>query len=391
MSSDEDDYLSAKYLVDTPETAAPKTYSAIRKEVQKKGQIKHEQNRKRSRKERELEAREEGLSKSLFERAKEDEEAGIASGTNKALSIMMKMGFKPGQSLGNTGDEPAEKDGEQTSRDSLEPSFVGTSCGRGLGFTAASSSRSPEAAEQKVSGDEEPSRPHASHIKVPLPLNEWAGKRGIGLGKRARSPTAPERMAKMAKMAEDAKDGDYRSRARDEYNNRRAEGRLGPAQRTCATLDEQAGKEFNVLWLNPNNADSFPDGLIDALMLHSNLLLGLIKPPRQGDPTISTHANTEAQRLRLQMQADALQPLHGDEDDISGAARKTAVSAVDQYTSDILDEATQFLRLQAQDRLQLVLSYLREKYSYCFWCGIKYENDEDMEKECPGANEDDHD
>lgn len=31
----------------------------------------------------------------------------------------------------------------------------------------------------------------------------------------------------MAKMAEDAKHGDYRSRARDEYNNRRAEGRLG--------------------------------------------------------------------------------------------------------------------------------------------------------------------
>lgn len=31
----------------------------------------------------------------------------------------------------------------------------------------------------------------------------------------------------MARMAEDAKHGDYRSRARDEYNNRRAEGRLG--------------------------------------------------------------------------------------------------------------------------------------------------------------------
>lgn len=53
------------------------------------------------------------------------------------------------------------------------------------------------------------------------------GKKGIGLGKRARSPSASERLAKMAKMAEDAKHGDYRSRARDEYNNRRAEGRLG--------------------------------------------------------------------------------------------------------------------------------------------------------------------
>ena len=53
------------------------------------------------------------------------------------------------------------------------------------------------------------------------------GKKGIGLGKRARSPGTTERLAKMAKMEEIAKHGEYRSRARDEYKNRQAEGRLG--------------------------------------------------------------------------------------------------------------------------------------------------------------------
>jgi len=154
-------------------------------------------------------------------------------------------------------------------------------------------------------------------------------------------------MAKMVKMAEDMGHRDFRDRARDEYNNRRAEGRLGPAQRTCSTLDEQMGKSFNVLWLNPSNPNSFPPGLIDALTLHSNVA---ILPENQGD-NIQT-------RLRRQMQADALQPISGnDEDDgeaSEGLSAKTQSSSVgvvqaeDQFSSEILEEATQFLRLQVR-------------------------------------------
>lgn len=47
----------------------------------------------------------------------------------------------------------------------------------------------------------------------------------------------------MAKMAESREHQDFRTRARQEYEERRAEGRLGPAQRTCTTLDEKAGRE----------------------------------------------------------------------------------------------------------------------------------------------------
>lgn len=54
------------------------------------------------------------------------------------------------------------------------------------------------------------------------------GKEGIGTSrKRGLSPTAAERIAKMAKMAEDSTKEDFRDRARREYEERRAEGRLG--------------------------------------------------------------------------------------------------------------------------------------------------------------------
>lgn len=76
------------------------------------------------------------------------------------------------------------------------------------------------------------------------------GKKGIGLGKRARapSPTSAERVAKMAKMAEVTGQETYRDRARQEYEERRADGRLIPAQRTCETLDEKSGKTARLFW-----------------------------------------------------------------------------------------------------------------------------------------------
>src|SRR5258705_11264886 len=163
MSANDDDYLSDKFLVDpNASSSAPCTYSQRRKGAKKRGQLKNERNRPKSRRQLELESRESGLSKSLFERAKEEETSGLGSG-NKALSIMMKMGFKPGQSLGRMGDQedkqegsqslPSPNDGVVESPDKVKdrsPTFEGTSTCRG-------------------------DSPHTIHKTEPLPLQEWAG------------------------------------------------------------------------------------------------------------------------------------------------------------------------------------------------------------------------
>ncbi|KAJ7276239.1 hypothetical protein B0H12DRAFT_1174595 [Mycena haematopus] len=363
MSDSEDDYLANidKFLVDSNATSAPKTYSEIRKEAAKRSKLKNEQNRIKGRRQREIESRTEGLSKSLFERAKEEEDAGLGSG-NKALSIMMKMGFKPGQALGKADVLDSFTQPSQKSLSDEEPT---------AGSSNPDSSSNPKGLGHKVE---------------PLPINEWAGKRGIGLGvKRAHSPTSAERVAKMAKMAaDDVSHRNFRDRAKHEYEERRAEARLAPAQRTCLSLDEIAGKTFNVLWLNPNNPDSFPVGLLDALNIRTTLE---ISPPpskqRDRDATVSIEA-----RLRRQMAADTLQPLGAlDDDNVKVAVLPTS----NEFSSEVLEETTHFLRLHAPDRLQLVLSYLRDNYAYCFWCGTQYESAEEMARECPGEEEDSHD
>ena len=80
----------------------------------------------------------------------------------------------------------------------------------------------------------------------------FTGKKGIGLGKRPRaaSPNASERLAKMARMAEERTHASFRDRARQEYEERRAWGRLHPAQRTCATLDEKMGIQVRPVVIN---------------------------------------------------------------------------------------------------------------------------------------------
>lgn len=47
--------------------------------------------------------------------------------------------------------------------------------------------------------------------------------------------------------------------------------------------------------------------------------------------------------------------------------------------------------MKPQDRLQLVLSYLRVTYAYCFYCGTEYDSQEELAEECPGPEEEDHD
>ena len=260
MSQEDDDYLSDKFLIDSSgSSSAPRTYSQIRKEAQKKSRLKGNENRTKSRRQLELESREAGLSKSLFERAKEEETMGLSSG-NKALSIMMKMGFKPGQSLGRTGDQDDNDAGQA----------ISTTTAPTVSITK-DKDNSPAEDEPESRRSASP-KGHTTHKTEPLPLQEWAGpnsvlnvyplhfwfliyfhcivgKKGIGLGKRAASPSSTERLAKMAKMAEDVKHRDFRERARDDYNNRRAEGRLGQ-------LSDKPRLYYRVRWKRWS-ADSF--------------------------------------------------------------------------------------------------------------------------------------
>jgi rubrerythrin len=45
---------------------------------------------------------------------------------------------------------------------------------------------------------------------------------------------------------------------------------------------------------------------------------------------------------------------------------------------------------QASERLMKVVNYLRIKHFYCFWCGTQYKDKNEMDQQCPGAEEEVH-
>uniref|UniRef100_A0A1A9VQK8 G patch domain-containing protein 11 n=1 Tax=Glossina austeni TaxID=7395 RepID=A0A1A9VQK8_GLOAU len=42
------------------------------------------------------------------------------------------------------------------------------------------------------------------------------------------------------------------------------------------------------------------------------------------------------------------------------------------------------------EKLEMLTSYLRTSYRFCYWCGIRYESDDDILGNCPGLSKDDH-
>ncbi|EJD53894.1 hypothetical protein AURDEDRAFT_180277 [Auricularia subglabra TFB-10046 SS5] len=347
--SDSDDYLSEKFLVDVAAPSKPQTYVERRRAAQRESEIKQERNRKRSRRELEEESRKEGLSTSLFTRASED-------GGNKAMAMMLKMGFKPGQSLGAVGGE----DDDNASKDDVAEPLPA---------------------------------PHTKHRVEPLPVNMWQGRKGVGLGKRPAVPDGTERAAKVARIAADDENRtDYRGRAREGWEDRRAEGRMAAAQRTCKSLDEKAGKEFNVFWLDPHDLASFPPGLLDALAMEGAPGADGLLEDEQDDIGIPTAAL--AMRLRREMRQYQLRAItpedSGDGEGDEQPSKKEATRSL-TVTPELIQQAKDFLASPTQDRLKTLLGYLREQYSYCFWCGAEYEDSDDLQRHCPGPDEEDHD
>ncbi|KAG8742311.1 hypothetical protein FRC10_001669 [Ceratobasidium sp. 414] len=402
MSDEEDDYLSDKFLasLEAPKpTTSNASYSERRRVAQREAERKRLEGRIKSRRELEEEARREGLSRSLFEREMEkaaeskvgegQESGGGGTGASKAMSMMLKMGFKPGETLGRK-EEPVKPPGEPS----------------------GSSDEKPRAAadpEEKLK---------SGHLTEPLPLAMWAGRKGLGLGKRAMSPPlgGASKAAKMSAeedAAEKSRNESFRSRARGDYEEKRDEGRLRAALRTCTTLDEAHGVQFNVHQLNPTDPSSIPPALYDLLTRTSLELEGTSLEPKPGsrvrlgdsdfDEGVGPGADRAiAARLREQMKADSLRPLQETLEEGRELAMKDALqpgtppkngAGVDEqpeFDDEAVDAAREHLQKNVQERLAGLVEYLRSKYFYCFWCGASYDNQEDLEQNCPGLDEDDH-
>lgn len=54
------------------------------------------------------------------------------------------------------------------------------------------------------------------------------------------------------------------------------------------------------------------------------------------------------------------------------------------------NEIEEEIPLTVQDKLEMITVYLRRTYFYCIWCGTNYDDEKDLQNECPGPTRSDH-
>lgn len=194
---EEEDFMSDKFLKQITETSTEenKTYSEKRKRRLIEASTNHQ---KRSRAQREIEAREEGLSRNLIQANVVQEEKAPPESHSKAFQMMLKMGFQPGNSLGASA-----------SNGSNEPINIVPRSGRaGIGITP---------------------KP-VSAAKLPRLLFGAEGKMDL---------TEEETAQREAFLAT----------SRTRFDGRKVDAILGRACRTCEELDRRRGLESNIFWI----------------------------------------------------------------------------------------------------------------------------------------------
>lgn len=236
MSDSEDDYLSAKFLQEEPDTKRgknqPRDYASIRREAQRQAESKQLANKAAhvSRREQERAAREEGLSRNLISEARMAEHSAAEgegkgnSGASKAFNMMKKMGFKPGQALGA---QPQPQPDRQEDPTTNTPTTI----------TDADADAESEATRKRA---------------LPLEIRMREGRGGLGTEK-----PSPKRQRVQVEQHQAETAQSYTQTQRSKADDRKAAAQLKAAQRTCRELDlrsdDDETSQGSVLWLDPDD------------------------------------------------------------------------------------------------------------------------------------------
>src|SRR5579862_2133842 len=184
----------------------------------------------------------------------------------------------------------------------------------------------------------------------PLEVVMPEGRKGIGHDM--------ERKRKLKELYEDSlkQQDTYREDIRSEKEEARLKARLLEAQQVCQNLDAQAAEKKglevppNVIW-------------------------------RGLDRERDTELKVRQFKRRMMYEASGT-PL--------GEVSDDEFDKVVQPLEDDDMELDEFEALPLEKQMEEVLSYMREKYFYCFWCGCAYDSAEDLADNCPGLTEEDH-
>ena len=168
---------------------------------------------------------------------------------------------------------------------------------------------------------------------------------------------------------------EFRERNRVEQKEKRAEGQLWGAMKVLEGFEDEAGAAGASGTLTAEDGDASPVAKTKGAKKLSEINLlyrPLVKQRLERD-------HERQMRIELNNSLSARNE-ESDED--------WEVDASAQYLDDEDVELRDFEALPSSERLAKVVTELREKYFYCFWCKHQYA-DAEMEG-CPGLTEDEH-
>lgn len=301
------------------------TYGEMRLQAIKDSEDKNLAGRIASKKQREREKIEEGLERNIIQEAVTDDNP-VEGTSNKALNMMMKMGFKPGQSLGKRTNDDNDDKVEQ-------------------------SNKSAKVDDKTIS---EPVKPYFLQ-----------GRSGIGVQRIVSSKEISEAAAASNALNENQQD--FRLRKTYEANSRKSEGILKQLRTTIknadedlevkvsmsvySTRDSNKTLQFNIFWINPYDIETYP----------SFILSEDVQPVQH-----TYDKQSEAQRLKEQMQNEKLRDEYIDGDEYNDKS----IQDIDDVDPEVVQQCKDFLKLDVSRRssqnpplITIIANYTIEVYS----------------------------
>lgn len=289
MSSDEDDYMSAAFIVDSPAKDIRPGLLHNRDQqrshdIYKRKQAHDAVTREQQRPVRVIEAqrREEGLQEAI-------------GADNKGFALLQKMGYKPGSGIGKSGTGSVD----------------------------------------------------------PIPLNLKTDRKGLGRAAAIEELKESKRLFRAKRQGsakcEEVSVDQFRARMKQKSDQRLTDIDLFKSQKACHQLDTEAGfTEPAESWFWPRFKSSDKKTEDDSNGDQNGEASSNPKPTNQEEsiPT-SSHDNSDSEE----------------------------------------EEEDEF---EASEKLEMLTKYLRCTYNYCSWCCVKFDDEKDMQNECPGPTRDDH-
>nr|CDI51545.1 conserved hypothetical protein [Melanopsichium pennsylvanicum 4] len=430
---DEEDFMSDKYIVlaDT-EPKRPLTYTDKRRKLE--AHYTHRNRDTRSWKQREEEAREEGLDRDLlaeaeivagggtlppedndgtrrwdklkrsdgegevFKNQSGDDTVGGEDGTTKAMRMMLAMGYRRGEALGRRmQDLPNQQQEEEEEEEEEEGEKEEEELAKKITFKAGTGAANApiESDPEPLDTDEEAAALSDLSDSQTREGDEYltGGVFSVPFSSKLAHPSS-------------ANTRPLRPDQRWLGLNRRAG--IGMIPRTpsavASAIRAKASSTLGTLTTAQSEAEVHFRARIsrEHQERHDSNLLS-----RARKTLIELDTASGTQYSPLWLDSDLYNILSGhtvapdmnattiDERMQKDACFKQAVellqSAFSAEDKTQVQEADTFCNLEINQQLELVLSSLRHQHQYCLFCGCGYEDQQDLAAHCPGETEGDHD